>query len=316
MFPEFKNLKELMTRFSDDTVCLKYLEHLRWNGNPTCPHCNASHPYRLKDQKTYRCSAKTCRKDFTVLKGLIFENSKIGLSTWFAAIYIVTAHKKGISSCQLARDLSVTQKTAWFMNHRIREMFGMEIEQNSNETWEVDETYVGGRWENMNSKKKKRYTESGVDNKVPVMGLVQRDGSVILKVKDQNQEFKDYVNKHIHPNYVVVTDGHLSYRGIDQTHKGHIIVNHSMGEYVNGMYHTNTIEGMFSQLKRGIIGIYHHVSPDHLHRYCEEFAYRYNSRKIKDNERFVLTLKNSDGRLKYYELIGKPKPTKKSAYNG
>lgn len=112
-----------MAKYSDEKICRTYLEQLRWNGRPVCPHCNAASPYRLKGGKTFRCNSRFCRKDFSVTVRLIFENSKIPLSTWFAAIYLITAHKKGISSCQLAPDLSVTQKTAWFLLHRIREMF-------------------------------------------------------------------------------------------------------------------------------------------------------------------------------------------------
>lgn len=307
MFANFKNLKELISRYSDDTVCRAYLEEIRWAGNPVCPHCGQRKPYKLKDGKSYRCSARTCRKDFTVTVGLIFENSKIPLSTWFAAIYLVTAHKKGISSHQLARDLGTTQKTAWFLNHRIRETFTNDVNSSFDNIVEIDETYVGGQWKNMTKSKRALYsnTRSWADTKVPVMGMVQRDGKASLKVMKQKDAFLPLVNTHVRPTAVVVTDGHVKYNGIEDTHRGHIVVNHSNDEYVNGIYHTNTVEGFFSMLKRGVFGIYHHVSPKHLHRYCEEFAYRYNSRNVKDNERFVRTLQQSNGRLKYQQLISK-----------
>lgn len=306
MFPEIKNLKDLMAKFSDDSICRKYLEELVWEGNPVCPHCGGNKPYKLKDGKSYRCREKSCRKDFTVTVGLIFENSKIPLSTWFAAIYLATSHKKGISSVQLSKDLGVTQKTAWFMLHRIREMFVTEeVEQLANIV-EVDETYVGGKWENMHSKKRQKLRDSGKDNKTPVMGLVERNGNVRLKKIGEEKTFKDIVHEHVNTSATVVTDAHLSYRGLDEKYNGHMIVNHSEGEYKVDIYHTNTIEGFFSILKRGIFGIYHHVSPKHMQRYCEEFAYRYNSRKIKDNERFIFTLQNSQGRLKYKNLTAVP----------
>lgn len=305
MFATFKNLKELMSRYSDDTVCRAYLEEVRWNGNPVCPHCQEHKPYKLKDGKTYRCKNINCKKDFTVTVGLIFENSKVPLSTWFAAIYLVTAHKKGISSHQLARDLGVTQKTAWFLNHRVREMFANEIDARMDGIVEMDETFIGGKWENMTKSKRAEMRRIGKDNKIPVMGILQRDGKARLKVMKSLYNFEILISSHVKPSAVVVTDSHPSHVGIEDSCKGHILINHSNDEYVNGIYHTNTVEGFFSMLKRGVYGIYHHVSPKHLHRYCEEFSYRYNYRRMKDNERFVLTLQNSNGRLKYKELIAK-----------
>lgn len=304
---QFGNLKELMTKLKDESVCREYLEQLRWNGNPVCPHCNGTKPYKLKDGKTYRCREKTCKKDFSVLVGSVMENTKIPLSTWLAAIFICTAHKKGISSCQLARDLGITQKTAWFLWHRIREMVKPKDEIKLSNTVEVDETYVGGKWDNMHSKKRKQLRDAGKDNKTGVMGLVERDGKLGLTLLDSNESFKSQVKKYVKPEAVIVTDAHLSYRGLDETYKGHMIVNHSEGEYKVGVYHTNTIEGFFSILKRGIFGIYHKVSEKHLQRYCDEFSYRYNLRKIKDKERFIDALSNVKGRLTYTNLIQKDK---------
>lgn len=313
MFSEFKNLKELITKFSDEAVCREYLEQIRWAGNPTCPHCNAANPYRLKDGRAFRCSDRTCRKDFSVTVGLIFENSKIPLSTWFAAVYLVTAHRKGISSCQLARDLGVSQKTAWFMNHRIREAFAAEINTDLDEVVEMDETFVGGKWDNMTKSKRAEMRRKGKDNKIPVMGILQRDGKASLKVIKSLDSFQSLIHSYVKPTAVVVTDSHPTHVGIEESFKGHILINHANDEYVNGIYHTNTVEGFFSMLKRGVYGIYHHVSPKHLHRYCEEFAYRYNYRKERDNERFVRTLRQTKGRLKYNDLVGKQKTDKRTA---
>ncbi|NOT50253.1 MAG: IS1595 family transposase [Chitinophagaceae bacterium] len=304
MLTNFKNLKELMSRYSDDNVCRAYLEQVRWNGNPVCPHCKEHKPYKLNDGKKYRCRNINCKKNFTVTVGLVFENTKIPLSTWFAAIYLVTAHKKGISSHQLARDLGVTQKTAWFLNHRIRETFANESHAQLDNIVEMDETFIGGKWRNMTKKKRAEARQIG-DNKVPVMGILERGGKASLKVMKSLDSFQDLILSHVKPTAVVVTDSHPAHIGIEESFKGHILINHSNDEYTNGIYHTNTVEGFFSMLKRGVYGIYHHVSPKHLHRYCEEFAYRYNYRGIKDNERFVLTLQNSNGRLKYRELISK-----------
>lgn len=311
---QFKNLQDVINYFSSEDKCRDTLEKMRFpDGRIACPKCGVRGAWRNADMKTFRCKSKTCNHKFSITVGTVMEGSKLPLSKWFTAIYISSAHKKGISSCQLARDLGVTQKTAWFLNHRIREMFGNSEELQATNIVEMDETYVGGKWQNMTRSKRKQYSAKGIDTKIPVMGIVQRDGRVTLKVIGKTDVLKDFVYRYVKPDAVVVTDGHIGYRGIDETHKGHIIINHANDEYVNGIYHTNTVEGFFSMLKRGIYGIYHHVSPKHLHRYCEEFSYRYNSRKIKDNSRFVLTLQQSKGRLKYYELIGKPKPDKKSA---
>src|SRR5260221_14100638 len=161
---EFENLKELMIALSDEKVCRQYMEQMRWGGEPFCPHCNATKPYKLKDGKSYRCSSRTCRKDFTVTVGTVFENSKIPLSTWLAALYILTAHKKGLSSCQLARDLGISQKKAWFVEHRLRIIMGDNNPEPLDNVVEADETDVGGKFANMNRGRRKKWQEAGKDN--------------------------------------------------------------------------------------------------------------------------------------------------------
>lgn len=301
---QFKNLKDLMTRLADEQVCRQHVEEMRWGGDPFCPHCGSTKPYKLKDGKTYRCKDKTCKKDFTVTVGTIFENSKIPLSTWMAAMYILTGHKKGISSLQLSRDLGVTQKTAWFMNHRIRLIMGDPNPAPLDNIVEVDETYVGGKFANMNRGRRKKFQEQGIDNKVAVMGLLERDGKARLTVIGGNT-FKDVVRNNVDKKAIVVTDTHLAYVGLANEYAAHLSVNHSRSEYRNGLAFTNSVEGFFSCLKRSIYGIYHSVSPKHLHRYCEETSYRFNSRQIKDVERFTRTIQNVEGRLTYNNLIQK-----------
>ena len=301
---EFKNLKEVMQKFSDEKICRNFMEQMRWGDAPFCPHCNATKPYKLKDGKTYRCKDKTCKKDFTVTVGTVFENSKVLLSTWIAAIYLITAHKKGISSLQLGRDLGVTQKTAWFLNHRIRYIMGDPQEGPLDNIVEVDETYCGGKFSNMNRGRRKKFQELGRDNKTSVMGLLQRDGKAKLTVIGSNT-FKDVVRENVDKTAIVVTDTHLSYVGLALEYAGHLSVNHSKSEYRNGLAYTNSVEGFFSCLKRSIYGIYHSVSPKHLQRYCNETSYRFNSRKINDAARFKMTLQNVEGRLTYKNLIQK-----------
>jgi transposase-like protein len=300
---EFKNLKELMAHLSDDQRCRDYAEQMRWGGNPVCPYCGKSKPYRIKDRGRFRCSSRNCKKNFSVTVGIIFENSKIKLSTWLAALYILTAHKKGISSHQLARDLGVTQKTAWFMNHRIRLIMDLPPEP-LEEIVEVDETYVGGTFANMNRARRKKWQESGRDNKTAVMGLVQRNGDARLTVIG-NKTFKDIVISNVVKSAYIMTDSHISYIGLNQQFAGHEAVNHSIQEYRRGLAHTNSVEGFFSLFKRTIHGTYHQISPKHLHRYCAETTFRFNSRKIKDADRFRETISNVEGRLKYKDLTKK-----------
>jgi transposase-like protein len=246
----FKNLKELMSYFSDEKTCLDYLEMQLWNGTPVCPHCGSEKVYRLANGKQFKCgNKKTCDRKFNVLVGTIYENTKIPLSTWFAAIYLLTAHKKGISSCQLARDLGVTQKTAWFLLHRIRLIIGDPNPEPLEFLVEADETYVGGKFENMNKTKRKKWQDSGRDNKTAVMGIVQREGKAKLKVIG-NDTFKDVIRENVDTSAVLVTDSHKSYVGLNEEYAGHESVNHSQGEYKRDIFYTNTVEGFFSILKR------------------------------------------------------------------
>ncbi|PWU00826.1 MAG: IS1595 family transposase [Bacteroidetes bacterium] len=304
---QFKNIQELIVRFSDPKACLEYVEQMRWNGNPVCPHCGQNKPYRLKDGKTFRCKSKTCKKDFTVTTKTIFENSKIALSKWLIALYICTNHKKGISSCQLARDIGTTQKTAWFMLHRLREMVRPKAIPELSEIVEIDTTWVGGKEKNK-SKKKRAQLESGerTPKKAPVFGMVERNGnSVLISVPDEQSEtLRPLINAVVDKDSIIVSDAATVHYGLENEYKEHVIINHSNDEYAKGIYNTNTIEGAFSQLKRGIYGIYHQVSVKHLQAYCHEFAYRYNTRKIKDSERFELSMRNTEGRIKYKTLIG------------
>lgn len=306
---QFKTLPQLFDYFQDEKTCLEYLEQQRWAGNVKCPFCNTEKPY--KTNRGYKCRNKECYKKFTGKVGTIYENSKIPLRTWFGAIYLCTAHKKGISSCQLAKDLGITQKTAWFVLHRIREMLKEKAPQMLKNAVQVDECYVGGLDGNKHASKRLK-DENGkrIDAKTPVFGIIETGGKVVVKVTDfvSKKKAKELINAHVEKGATMVTDGCAMYAYLgkgDVFH--HVTVDHRNGEYVSGGFHTNGIENFWSQLKRGIIGIYHQVSPEHLQRYCDEFAARYNTRKIKDHERFEQVVQASEGRLKYNALIGKEK---------
>jgi len=234
----------------------------------------------------------------------------VPLVKWFTAIYVITAHKKGISSYQLAKDIGVTQQTGWFMLHRIREMMRPKEVVKLDNIVEVDETYVGGIVGNM-SKKKRAALRTPVGgtkpNKTMVMGMIERGGN--LKLIALGKETGGYVvqpvvRDNVDNDAVLITDSSSSYDGLKGEYAGHEVVNHSGQEYVRDkVIHTNSIEGAFSLLKRSIIGIYHQVTPKHLSRYCDETMYRYNSRDLKDSARFSMSLQRVEGRLKYKTLI-------------
>lgn len=302
---EFKNLTEVITYFSSEEKCRDTVEKMRWpDGNIICPKCGNERSYRMGDMKHYKCRDKKCGTKFSVIKGSIFEATKLPLSKWFVGIYLVTAHKKGISSCQLARDLGIGQKAAWFLLSRIREMLRSKSVEVLDNIVEVDETYVGGKWENMSKDKRAKQRKTGKDNKTPVMGLIERDGKAHLTVIGK-RSFKEVIRERVDENAVIVTDAHLGYKGLNYEFVGHAVVNHSENQFKDGIFHTNSIEGTFGLFKRMVFGIYHQVSPKHLHRYCDEFNYRFNSRKTKDVQRFMETLKRTEGRLKWKDLTAK-----------
>jgi transposase-like protein len=301
---EFKNLIEVTTYFAEESRCKEHLYKLRWNGGePVCPHCGHDKAYNLKKEFTYKCAK--CRKPFSVTKGTIFENSPISLQKWFVAIYLITSHKKGISSLQLSKDISITQKSAWFLLQRIRYAvrtrdFNKQLENDV----EIDETYVGGKNKNRHFDKRVEFSQgrSGKD-KVAVFGILERKGKVVaMSVKNTSGKvLKPLILKHVSNDANLMSDEWNAYKGLNRFFN-HQIVRHGQGEYVNGNVHTNTIEGFWSLLKRGIIGIYHNVSLKHIDKYIDEFEYRYNTRHKGESERFLNMLSKSNSRLDYATL--------------
>lgn len=298
-----KNLSTLidfMNEFKDENACLKYLTEKRKKSGLVCPHCGHEKVYTFSDGKTWKCAA--CRQKFNIKTGTIFAGSKISLQKWFLAIFLLTTNKKGISSVQLAEQLGVTQKTAWFMDHRIRETYKQGREKLSG-TIEVDETYVGGKEKNKHKSKRQEGTQGrSCKAKTPVIGMIERGGKLKavksdnvrrITIKELLQDLTEIKDS------TIIADEYRVYNGIADKR-----VNHSTGEYVIDTSHTNTIEGFWGILKRGILGIYHFVSPKHLQRYVDEFVFRYNDREYTGFEKIDNCLnKLIDTRLTYKDLI-------------
>lgn len=303
----FKNILDFQKEFSTEDKCREYLEQQRWNGTPACPFCGSINVCRFSTRKAFKCREKGCRKQFSVLVGSVYQNTKIPLTKWFLATYILSVHSKGISSLQLSKWLGVTQTTAWHLNHRIREMLTDKSPELLEGVVEVDETYVGGSLKNIHAKKKESL--KGLDNKTMVFGAVQRQGKVRVRVIPQTnlENVTKAIDDFVLPDSFMVTDEHHAYNKVGQKFK-HRKVNHRAKEYVRKediLVHTNNIEGYWNILKKQIDGIHHSVSPKHLQRYCNESSFRYNNRALFQDERFASALANSTGSLTYNQLTGK-----------
>jgi transposase-like protein len=306
---EIKTLQEAIVYFSDPDNCIAYLSAKRWkDGVVLCPHCGSSEVKYMASRRVWQCKTRHPKSQFSIKVGTVYEDSAIGLDKWLAATWMSSNCKNGISSYEVARDLGVTQKTAWFMLHRIR--FSMQDEQSSTLSGhvEVDETFIGGKARNMHKDvRARKITGTGGSGKVVVMGMLERGGKVKTKViSDRSRTtLQDNIINNVAACAEVFTDELPAYSGLEEMYN-HEVVNHAE-EYVRGKVHTNGLENFWSLLKRGLNGTYVSVQPFHLFRYLDEQTFRYNNRKtLNDRGRFDACVAQGIGkRLTYKQLTGK-----------
>jgi transposase-like protein len=281
MLKPFKSLSDLRHAFPDEDACINHFRTLRWPeaDKIACPHCGVIGAHYTLKNNTHKC--RDCLKKFSVRNGTIFEDSKISLMKWFEAIFLMTSHKKGISSCQLARDCGVTQKTAWFMLHRIRNAaMTKEFKAPLRGTVEIDEAYVGPKPKFQHASKRlgKRGNFTNEAKKI-VFGMAERGGHLRLAFISNTEQKTTVpiIDANIQRRSRVHTDDSTIYDWMDLSYL-HDSVKHSLGEYVRGDVTTNSVEGAFSHFKRTMVGTYHKASRKHLDRYLQMFAFRWNRR--------------------------------------
>jgi transposase-like protein len=305
-----KTLQQAVKHFSDEQVCIDTVAALRWPDGPVCPMCANTEHYYLATQKRWKC--KSCKKQFSVKVGTIFEDSPIALDKWLIALWMLVNCKNGISSYEVGRDLGITQKSAWFLLHRLRLALhsgSMEKLGGEGKHIEADETFIGGAARFMHPERRKRMiTERGVKDKLAVMGILERGGEVRANVipTRRKHHVQAEIRAHVKAKSAIYTDALLSYQGLKDQDFAHQVIDHAE-KYVDGQVHTNGLENFWSLVKRGLKGTYISVEPFHMFRYLDEQVYRYNKRKLAhDGERFELALSQVAGkRLTFAEVTGK-----------
>ena len=299
MVKDFDSLYSLFEVFPDEQTCLDHLRAIRWRDGEFCPYCGDNRVYHFSDRKTFKCGA--CRQRFSIKVGTIFENTKLPLRKWFMAIWLITNHPKGVASTTLAKDLKITQKSAWFVTHRLRHAartnsFNAPLKG----TVEADTTFVGGKDHNRHAKD--RTKGYGGKGKAVVLGIVERDGELRAEhITDNNSPtIRKGIRENVAPGAKIMSDGDASFR-MPEYENEH--VEHSAGEYVRGDVHTQKIDSVWALLKRQIIGIHHWVSPKHLQKYVDEMSWRFNRRDLDPAPRMNDIFTGVEGHLTYKALI-------------
>ena len=300
--PETISLYQFFQQFPDEESARLYFENKRWKGTPHCGHSGSLNVAECKDHKpmAYRC--RECRQHFSVRTGTVLAESRLPLRTWLMAIYMMTTARKGIPSTQVARELGITQKSAWFLCQHIRETW-LGSNGGTGNTIEVDETFVGGKEKNKHANKKLRQGRGAV-GKTIVIGARNERGLVTAEIiaSTDGATLKGFIAKNAIEGATVITDNFPAYRNMRGYN--HKVVNHSVGEYVRDQAHTNGIESFWALLKRGYYGIFHHMSAKHLHRYVNEFSFRHNTANVGTMDFIAMTIEKMENRrLTYRELI-------------
>ncbi len=305
-----KTLQEAIKFFADPDTCTTFMAQMRWPEGVTCPYCEGKAVSYLSTRRKWKCMNKACHKQFSAKVGTIMEDSPIGLDKWLAAIWLIANAKNGISSYEIHRALGITQKSGWFLLHRIRLAMQTGTFEKLSGQVEVDETFIGGLARNMHRSERGRKisgTGGSGSGKVAVMGLLERDGKVRAKVisNTKRETLHGEVRSHVESGSELFTDKWSGYTGLNAEYI-HQVIDHAE-RYVDGQIHTNGIENFWSLLKRSIKGTYVSVEPFHLFRYLDEQTFRFNERKVKDADRFLKAVESIAGkRLTYEELTGKP----------
>src|SRR5580704_14631813 len=303
------SLQEAIVYFSNPDNCIDYIAVRRWPNGMVCPGCGATKVSFNAKRRTWKCGSHHPKREFSVKVGTIYEDSPIPLDKWLTATWMLTNCKNGVSSYEIGRDLKVSQKSAWFMLHRIRlamqdEFFGSKL---GGEV-EVDETFIGGKARNMHlSERKRRITGTGGQDKAMVFGMLERGGRVRAKVMEnrKRETIQPEIRQHVQAGTALYSDEWVAYNGL-QGEYAHEVINHAV-QYVDARVHTNGMENFWSLLKRGISGTYVNVEPFHLFRYLDEQMFRYNNRKdLDDAGRFALAVRQIVGkRITFAQLTGK-----------
>ncbi len=296
------SLIEAVRYFADSDRCFNFMMKLRWpTGEAACPRCGECDPIFISTRRIWKC--RGCKRQFSIKVGTIFENSGLGFEKWLPAIWLIANSKNGISSHELGRALGVTQKTAWFMNHRIRLAMETGTFEKLSNVVEVDETYVGGLAKNMHKvERDAKIHGTGGSDKLPIQGALQRGGKVIAEViPDATSEvLQGNVAEWLKPDATVYTDGATAYKGLPFEHE---TVAHSVGEYVRGNVHTNGIENFWTLFKRAWKGTYTHMNDEHAHRYLAERVFSFNNRELTDLERMESVVAQVSGRGITYDKL-------------